>query len=261
MNDIHTEIKNKLTFFVKTKKVPHIIFHGDSGSGKRELLDWFVKKIYNDDKEHIKSFVMYVNCAHIKGIRFIRDELKFFAKINIQNKKGILFKSIILFNADKLTVDAQSALRRCIEQFSHTTRFFIVIEDKEKLLNPILSRFCNIYIPLPVIQKKHTNLHIYNKFDATSLMDKKYDYIKKTLKKKFDYKDLTHIIESFYERGISGIDIIYYIEKNKDIDNSKKFRYLIYFDKIRKEFRNEKLLMYFIVYFFFMRKTQVLEIY
>tara|TARA_B100001175_G_C19225350_1_gene502651 strand:+ start:51 stop:329 length:279 start_codon:yes stop_codon:yes gene_type:complete len=92
-------------------------------------------------------------------------------------------------------------------------------------------------------------------------MDKKYDYIKKTLKKKFDYKDLTHIIESFYERGISGIDIIYYIEKNKDIDNSKKFRYLIYFDKIRKEFRNEKLLMYFIVYFFFMRKTQVLEIY
>ena len=41
-------------------------------------------------------------------------------------------------NADKLTIDAQSALRRLIELFSHTTRFFIIIEDKYKLLKPIL---------------------------------------------------------------------------------------------------------------------------
>ena len=40
-------------------------------------------------------------------------------------------------NADKLTIDAQSALRRCIELFSHNTRFFIVVEDKNKLLRPI----------------------------------------------------------------------------------------------------------------------------
>ena len=36
--------------------------------------------IYNQIKEYIKEYVMYVNCAHGKGIRFIRDELKFFAK-------------------------------------------------------------------------------------------------------------------------------------------------------------------------------------
>ena len=75
----------------------------------------------------------------------------------------IKFKSIILFNADKLTVDAQSALRRCIEQFSHTTRFFIIIENKDKLLNPILSRFCNIFVSYPKINNEYENLHIYNK--------------------------------------------------------------------------------------------------
>ena len=48
-----------------------------------------------------------------------------------------------LKHADKLTIDAQSALRRCIELFSHTTRFFIIVEDKNKLLKPIISRFCN----------------------------------------------------------------------------------------------------------------------
>ena len=58
------------------------------------------------------------------------------------------------------------------------------IKFPTKLLNPILSRFCNIYIPLPLIEKKYTNLHIYNKFDTTSIMEKKCDYIKKTFKKK-----------------------------------------------------------------------------
>ena len=65
-------------------------------------------------------------------------------------------KSIILFNAGNLTTDAQSALRRCIEQFSHTTRFFIIVENTDLLLKPILSRFCNIYIPHPIINEKRT---------------------------------------------------------------------------------------------------------
>ena len=96
---------------------------------------------------------MFVNCAHGKGISFIRDELKFFAKTNI-HKTNELIKSIILLNADMLTTDAQSALRRCIEKFSHTTRFFIVIENENGLLKPILSRFCNFYVGLPIINNQ-----------------------------------------------------------------------------------------------------------
>ena len=141
--DIHKKIKRKLDYFVKQNKIPHIVFHGPSGSGKRTILEYLINKIYVNPL-NTKKYVMYINCAHGKGIRFIRDELKFFAKTNIQNKNGSIFKSIVLFNADKLTTDAQSALRRCIEQFSHTTRFFIVIDEYRKLLKPIISRFCNI---------------------------------------------------------------------------------------------------------------------
>ena len=118
--------------------------------------------IYNNDKYRIKQNVMHVNCSHGKGIKFIREDLKHFAKTHINTQNGSLFKSIILTNADKLTIDAQSALRRCIEVFSHTTRFFIVVEDKYKLLRPILSRFCEIYIPEPVIDNKIINLYQYN---------------------------------------------------------------------------------------------------
>ena len=147
IKSIHTKIEKKLDGFLLSKKVPNILFHGSSGTGKRSIVNNFINKIYNYDKTKMKHNVMNVNCSHGKGIKFIRDELKFFAKTNIQSNEGANFKTIILINADQLTIDAQSALRRCIELFSHNTRFFIIVETKDKLLNPILSRFCEIYVP------------------------------------------------------------------------------------------------------------------
>jgi DNA polymerase III delta prime subunit len=155
----HEAIIEKLNYFYKIHKIPNIIFHGGCGTGKKTIVNQFINTIYNNDKEKIKTFVMYVNCAHGKGIKFIREELKFFAKTHIISNGGDIFKSVILLNADKLTMDAQSALRRCIELFSHSTRFFIVIEDKYKLLKPILSRFCEIYVPELIIKNSIVNLH------------------------------------------------------------------------------------------------------
>ena len=140
-------IKKKLLNIIVTQKIPHFIFHGSLKSKKRELLHFFIQNIYGFDQRMMKDYILYVNCSHNKGIRYIRNELKFFAKTNINTNKGRMFKSIVLFNADMLTIDAQSALRRCIEQFSHTTRFFILVENTDKLLKPIVSRFCNIFVP------------------------------------------------------------------------------------------------------------------
>jgi DNA polymerase III delta prime subunit len=94
--NIHQTIKEKLSYFHKIHKIPNIIFHGPSGSGKRTIVNDFIHKIYDNDKEKIKNFTMYVNCAHGKGIKFIRDELKFFAKTHINCNGGDIFKSIIL---------------------------------------------------------------------------------------------------------------------------------------------------------------------
>ena len=132
--EIHKEINEKLDYFYEQNNIPNIIFHGTSGCGKKTILINFLNKIYNNDPKKIKTNVMTVNCCHGKGIKFIRDELKFFAKTHIDYKGGNFFKIIILANADKLTIDAQSALRRSIELFCHTTRFFIIVEDKYKLL-------------------------------------------------------------------------------------------------------------------------------
>ncbi len=164
---MHAEDENvlkQLNYFISIRKIPNLIFHGSSGTGKRTIVGNFINQIYGCDRARVKSNVMFVNCAHGKGIKFIRDELKYFAKANMQGNDNNMFKSIVLMNADELTIDAQSALRRCIELFSHNTRFFIIVENKYKLLNPILSRFCEIYVPdkttvTQTHQLKYTSMH------------------------------------------------------------------------------------------------------
>jgi hypothetical protein len=52
-----------------------------SATNKHSYED-FINEIYDNDKMVIKNYVLNVNCAHGKGIKFIREELKFFAKTN-----------------------------------------------------------------------------------------------------------------------------------------------------------------------------------
>jgi hypothetical protein len=229
--------------------------------------------------------VMTVNCAHGKGIKFIREDLKFFAKTNVQANNGILFKSIILLNADFLTIDAQSALRRCIELFSHNTRFFIIVENKNKLLNPILSRFCEIYVPEMVENGKVVNLH-RDKLDQKYPMNQRlHEWLRsteiipdssyKTQKEGAEASQNTSsrikegvvggeaslrtlvslpvslppldLAAKCYEEGLSCLDIIQWLDESP-LDESRKTQIKMEFHKIRGEFRCEKMLMFILLY-------------
>jgi DNA polymerase III delta prime subunit len=213
---------------------------------------------------------MYVNCSQGKGIKFIRDELKFFAKTHINSNGGNTFKSIVLLNADKLTMDAQSALRRCIELFSHNTRFFIVAEDKYNLMKPILSRFCEIYVPEPVLNGNIINLYqhnLNNVFNMKEIKTNRLDLLKKELlknvTKKITMENLILLCTKLYERGYSGLDIINLLENHKFLESTitieKRYELLISFNRVRKEFRNEKILILFILNFLFLSSELSLE--
>ena len=270
MLNIHQNIKDKLEFFYESHKIPNLLFHGTTGSGKRTIVHDFIHKIYDYDRLKIKSFVMYVNCSHGKGIKFIRDELKFFAKTHINSNCGNTFKSIVLLNADKLTMDAQSALRRCIELFSHNTRFFIVAEDKYNLMKPILSRFCEIYVPEPIINGAIVNLYKYNLnnvFNTKDVKTARLEALKKelvkTVNKKITLEQLMAFCTKLYEKGYSGLDIIQLLENHKFLETTlsveKRYEMLIAFNRVRKEFRNEKLLILFILNFVFLSSELSLE--
>lgn len=260
---IHENIMEKLKYFHSIHKIPNILFNGPSGSGKSTLVNDFISLIYDGNKDKIRDLVMYVNCAHGKGIKFIREELKFFAKTQINsNGGGFVFKSIILFNADKLTMDAQSALRRCIELFSFNTRFFLVVEDKYKLLRPILSRFCEIYIAEPIRNGKEINLYEYNLEQTFHLKDTKTRRLE-LLKKEWKKMDVVGLgffglcpnkmlsfVTKLYEKAYNALDVIKLTEDGfLNLELEKRYELLILFNKAKKEIRNEKLLLLFVVHF------------
>lgn len=268
--NIHQTIKDKLNYFHEIHKIPNIIFHGPTGSGKRSIVNDFVNKIYDNDREKIKMFVMFVNCSQGKGIKFIREDLKFFAKMHINSNCGNNFKSIVLLNADKLTMDAQSALRRCIELFSHNTRFFIVAEDKYNLMKPILSRFCEIYVPEPLVNGQIINLYKYNLNEVYKMKEiktQRLESLKKELLKSINSKtqleDLMTLCVKLYEKGYSALDILSLLENPKfletTINSEKRYELLICFNRVRREFRNEKLLILFILNFIFLSSELCLE--
>lgn len=274
---IHDDIHKKLEYFIKNRKIPNIIFYGPHGCGKTHILNRFIHSIYSGDKTYIKNYVMKANCAHGKGIRFIREELKFFAKTNIDLQDGSIFKSVILTNADKLTIDAQSALRRCIELFSYSTRFFIVVENKDNLLKPILSRFCDIYVPTPIINGISTNLHHYHTERICNMDTINKERIKslenlihihpsyrtnnstpELTETSENHRNIALLSRDLYEKGFSALDIIQFVN-DSDMNEMKKYELLVMFDKVRKEFRNEKLLILFLLHFVVFRCERSLE--
>lgn len=279
--DENTIVFKQLAFFISIRKIPNIIFHGSSGSGKRTIVHDFINKIYNNDRARIKTNVMFVNCAHGKGIKFIREELKYFAKANIQCNDNNLFKSIVLYNADDLTIDAQSALRRCIELFSHNTRFFIVVENKYKLLKPILSRFCEIYVPDKKLCDdpttiKYKSLHTVGLENIYSMETEKREKRiliigsqLKTVAEAFskdgnagvDHIWLMNVSTSLYEDGVSAMDIIKYLDEDLNIPklHAQLIRLKFCFNKIKGEFRCEKMLMMYLFDFLFLRSNPSLK--
>ena len=301
MESIHPEVITKLGHFIANKKIPNIIFHGPNGCGKNTILSNFIRNVYNDMKPIIKTHVMTVNCAYGRGIRFIREDLKYFAKTNLDTVHGEMFKSIVLLNADKLTIDAQSALRRCIELFCHSTRFFIVVEDKNKLLKPILSRFCEIYVPPPPTSKgggrkiTAANLHTvkleqvlgFKKHQVARIISLKRILLKNgisvtnttttaitattatttaTTVPNISYTQLIEISEHLVENGYSALDVIRILEEmissaslengsGKESENElfRNHELFLAFNGVKREFRNEKLLILFILYFIVFR--------
>ena len=232
--------------------VPNLLFCGPSGCGKRTIVSKFIHDIYLGDKTMIAKYVMWVNCAYGKGIKFIRDNLKFYAKTNISD--NCHFKTIVLHNAEHLTCDAQSALRRSIEQFSFNTRFFFITNDKHKLLKPILSRLSEIAIA------KQDNYHIQVTnavFPPTKADRDRAGVLKSLIAKLNKETNLFDAAQELLNQAYSGRDIAKYVEDSSS-DTMFKYEWLMFYLNHRENFRVEVMFVYLLLYAFVHRPTTIL---
>ncbi len=96
------------------------------------------REVYGE--ENWRGNFLELNASDQRGIDVVRDRIKGFARSSF----GGDFRIVFLDEADSLTDDAQSALRRTMEQFSDNTRFILSCNYSSKIIDPIQSR-CAVF--------------------------------------------------------------------------------------------------------------------
>lgn len=125
--------------------------YGPPGTGKTSTLLALARQLYGP--ELMKSRILELNASDERGIDIVRVKIKNFARQQLSNppsgpagveymKKYPVppFKMIILDEADSMTQDAQSALRRTMETYSKITRFCLVCNYVTRIIDPLASR-------------------------------------------------------------------------------------------------------------------------
>jgi replication factor C small subunit len=131
-------IVERLESYISQNDLPHLMFAGPAGVGKTTCSVAIAKEIYGD--EWRENF-LELNASDERGIDVVRDRIKNFARSGFG---GYDYRIIFLDEADALTSDAQSALRRTMEQFSHNTRFILSCNYSSQIIDPIQSR-CTMF--------------------------------------------------------------------------------------------------------------------
>ncbi|KIW07833.1 uncharacterized protein PV09_01751 [Verruconis gallopava] len=136
---------------LQASNLPHMLFYGPPGTGKTSTILALAKQLYGPELFH--SRVLELNASDERGISIVREKVKDFARQQLSNppsgpagveyrKKYPVppFKIIILDEADSMTQDAQSALRRTMETYSKITRFCLVCNYVTRIIDPLASR-------------------------------------------------------------------------------------------------------------------------
>ncbi len=143
-----TNVVKSLKASLQTKNIPHLIFFGPSGCGKTSTILALSKELFGS--ENYSDRIIELNASDERGINVIREKIKTYAKQSVKNiKDAPPWKIIILDEADTMTSDSQFALRRIMEQYSKITRFCIICNYHNKIIDPIISR-CSLFRFKPI---------------------------------------------------------------------------------------------------------------
>ena len=138
-------LKTKVSKYISTGDIPHLLLHGKAGTGKTTLAKLLVSNVDCDQ--------MYVNASDENNVETVRNKIKMFAS-SVGFKD---LKVIILDECDFLTPNAQAALRNLMETFSKHCRFILTCNYVERIIDPIQSR-CQSFQIIPP-SKKEVAIH------------------------------------------------------------------------------------------------------
>jgi hypothetical protein len=177
---------------------PNILFHGKDAESFFEAVTSDLSSFYGDS--HTKTplssrpYLKIVSCLRDQSINYVRKEISFFAKMVVKTPLG-LRKTLILCDAEHLSHEAQSALRRYIELNNHTTRFIITTRLPNHILSPIRSRFKLIHLSnnnASELDNRHVSTSPIKRMSSSSLLDLAEEYARAGK----DNSELRHILSA-----------------------------------------------------------------
>ncbi len=160
----HKNELSMLDIMSKDDAVPHLIFYGPEGSGKKTVIHLFLEMLYDKYVHNLTDAIYTVTGSgntttqvtvkqsnyHIviepNNTNFdrylIQDVVKEYAKrrpLDVFTAKKT-FKTVLINNVDNLSYYAQTSLRRTMELYSSTCRFIMWSRSLSKVIEPLQSR-------------------------------------------------------------------------------------------------------------------------
>jgi DNA polymerase III delta prime subunit len=202
----HKDIYDILEIMSSDNSIPHLLFHGPVGSGKKTMVKIFLEMLFGDSVKYTKN-VKYTICGscnneteeifkqsfhHIliepRGNNhdryLIHDVMELYVskvRYNFNNSKHT-FKVVIINNVDIMSESVQFSLRRTIEKYSEQCRFILISNSISKVINPISSRCKCISVKTPndidiinYINYISVKESIYLSLDKLTYIKKMYD--------------------------------------------------------------------------------------
>jgi replication factor C subunit 3/5 len=168
----------------KVQSLPHLLFYGPSGAGKKARVGALLRAVYGAGADKVKvemrSFkisggkVVDQGASSSDGVELailsssyhvemspsdvgpFKDRLvtqavvKEMAQSNMPTG-AVTFKIVVLNDVDELSRDAQAALRRTMEKYSSTCRFILISQNPCRVIDPLRSRCIALRVPAPSV--------------------------------------------------------------------------------------------------------------
>jgi replication factor C subunit 2/4 len=164
---------------LKTGELPHLLLYCSPGTGKTSLILALCNELFGPIR--VNERVIELNASDERGINIVRGKIIDFTKVAIGTKDPKYlcpdYKIIILDEADAMTKEAQSALRKVMEENSNITRFCFICNYINQIIEPINSRCVKIRFKQIDKNSMITKLKWISKNENLEINNEAYDSI------------------------------------------------------------------------------------